>query len=150
MWRGCRELTLGGRDGNNGCSICREKRVKCCGLDFYVRPRECVTAIRAWPLHALTKRISSVPLISETREVNEISTLHIWLRLTSNSQMLICSDTFFLRWFKCRVPALYDNILSILILLLFSFDQDTRVDESLMQNLACQLSCNSCSRLTRT
>ena len=27
---------------------------------------------------------------------------------------------------------------------LFSFDQDTRVDETLMQTLACQLSCNSC------
>ena len=25
--------------------------------------------------------------------------------------------------------------------LLFSFDQDTRVDETLMQTLACQLSC---------
>ena len=34
--------------------------------------------------------------------------------------------------------------------LLFSFDQDMRVDETLMQTLACQLSCNSCSRLTRT
>ena len=40
--------------------------------------------------------------------------------------------------------------LSTLMQLLFSFDQDTRVDETLMQNLACQLSCNSCSRLTRT
>ena len=30
------------------------------------------------------------------------------------------------------------------------FDQDTRVDETFMQTLACQLSCNSCSRLTRT
>ena len=40
--------------------------------------------------------------------------------------------------------------LSTLMQLLFSFDQDMRVDETLMQTLACQLSCNSCSRLTRT
>ena len=33
---------------------------------------------------------------------------------------------------------------------LFLFDQDMRVDETLMHALACQLSCNSCSRLTRT
>ena len=39
--------------------------------------------------------------------------------------------------------------LSTLMQLLFSFDQDTRVDETLMQTLACQLSCNSCSRLTK-
>ena len=32
----------------------------------------------------------------------------------------------------------------------FSFDQNMRVDETLMQTFACQLSCNSCSRLTRT
>ena len=34
--------------------------------------------------------------------------------------------------------------------LLFSFDQDVRVQKTLIQTLACQLSCNSCSRLTRT
>ena len=33
--------------------------------------------------------------------------------------------------------------LSALMQLLFSFDQDMRVDETLMQTLACQLSCNS-------
>ena len=37
-----------------------------------------------------------------------------------------------------------------LMQLFFSFVQDTRIDETLMQTLACQLSCNSCSRLTRT
>ena len=42
------------------------------------------------------------------------------------------------------------TFLSTLMQLLFSFDQDMRVDETLMQTLACQLSCNSCSRLTRT
>ena len=40
--------------------------------------------------------------------------------------------------------------LSTLMQLLFSFDQDTRVKTTLIQTLACQLSCNSCSRLTRT
>ena len=40
--------------------------------------------------------------------------------------------------------------LSTLMQFLFSFDQDMRVDETLIQTLACQLSCNSCSRLTRT
>ena len=40
--------------------------------------------------------------------------------------------------------------LSTLMQLLFSFDLDTRVVETLMQTHACQLSCNSCSRLTRT
>ena len=34
--------------------------------------------------------------------------------------------------------------------LLFSFDQDMSVNETLMQTLACQLSCKSCSGLTRT
>ena len=43
-----------------------------------------------------------------------------------------------------------NSCLSTLMQLLFLFDQDTRVDETLMQTLACQLSCNSCSRLTRT
>ena len=37
-----------------------------------------------------------------------------------------------------------------LMQLLFSFDQSMRVDETLMQTLACQLSCSSCSRLTST
>jgi hypothetical protein len=32
--------------------------------------------------------------------------------------------------------------------LLFSFDRGTRVEKTLMQTLASQLSCNSCSRLT--
>ena len=36
-----------------------------------------------------------------------------------------------------------------LMQLSFSFDQDMKVDETLMQTVACQLSCNSCSRLTR-
>ena len=39
---------------------------------------------------------------------------------------------------------------STLMQLLFSFDWDTRVEKTLMQTLACQLSCNSCSRLTGT
>ena len=34
--------------------------------------------------------------------------------------------------------------------LVLAFDQDMRVDETLLQTLACQLSCNSCSRLTKT
>ena len=42
------------------------------------------------------------------------------------------------------------DVLSTLMQLLFSFDQDMRVDETLMQTHAYQLSCNSCSRLTRT
>ena len=36
----------------------------------------------------------------------------------------------------------YYSRLSALVQLLFSFDQDMRVDETLMQTLACQLSCN--------
>ena len=34
--------------------------------------------------------------------------------------------------------------------LLFSFDQDMRVEKTLIQTLASRLSCNSCSRLKRT
>ena len=34
--------------------------------------------------------------------------------------------------------------------LLFLFNQDMRVEKTLIQTLACQLSCNSCSHLTRT
>ena len=49
-------------------------------------------------------------------------------------------------WWNSHV----NSRLSTLTQLFFSFDQDTRVDETLMQALACQLSCNSCSRLTRT
>jgi hypothetical protein len=37
---------------------------------------------------------------------------------------------------------------STLVQLLFSFDRGTRVEKTLMQTLASQLSCNSCSRLT--
>ena len=37
---------------------------------------------------------------------------------------------------------------STLMQLLFSFDRGTRVEKTLMQTLASQLSCNSCSRLT--
>ena len=33
------------------------------------------------------------------------------------------------------------------IIILFSFDQAMKVEKTLMQTLACQLSCNSCSRL---
>ena len=44
--------------------------------------------------------------------------------------------------------------LSALIQLLFSFDQDSRVEKTLIRALTCQLSsivsCNSCSRLTKT
>jgi hypothetical protein len=39
---------------------------------------------------------------------------------------------------------------STLMQLLFSFDQGMKVEKTLMQTLASQLSCNSCSRLTRT
>ena len=39
---------------------------------------------------------------------------------------------------------------SIFMQLLFSFDQDMRVDKTLIQILACQLSCNSCSCMSRT
>ena len=39
---------------------------------------------------------------------------------------------------------------STLMQLLFSFDQDVRVEKILIQTIACQPSCNSCSRLTRT
>ena len=46
--------------------------------------------------------------------------------------------------------SLANSRLSTLMQLLFSFDQDMRVDETHLQTLACQLSCNSCSRLTRT
>ena len=38
----------------------------------------------------------------------------------------------------------------ILMQLLFLFDQDTKVEKTLIQTLASQLSCNSCSRFTRT
>jgi hypothetical protein len=38
---------------------------------------------------------------------------------------------------------------STLMRLLFSFDQGMRVEKTLMQTLASQLSCNFCSRLTR-
>ena len=37
-----------------------------------------------------------------------------------------------------------------LMQLLFSFDQHMRIEKTLIQTLACWLSCNFCSRLTRT
>ena len=46
-----------------------------------------------------------------------------------------------------EVDASYGNIHPTLIQFLFSFDQEMRVDKTLMQTLACQLSCNSCSCL---
>jgi hypothetical protein len=41
------------------------------------------------------------------------------------------------------------NFQSTLMQLLFSFDRGFRVEKTLMHTLASQLSCNSCSRLTR-
>ena len=43
-----------------------------------------------------------------------------------------------------------NSCLSTLMQLLFSFDRDMRVEKTIMQTLAYQLSCNSCSRLTGT
>ena len=43
-----------------------------------------------------------------------------------------------------------NSCLSTLMQLLFSFDRDMRVEKTLVQTLAYQLSCNSCSRLTGT
>ena len=43
-----------------------------------------------------------------------------------------------------------NSCLSTLMQLLFSFDRDMRVEKTLIQSLASQLSCNSCSRLTGT
>jgi hypothetical protein len=43
---------------------------------------------------------------------------------------------------------LTSNIQLTLMQLLFTFDWGMKVEENLMQTLASQLSCNSCSRLT--
>jgi hypothetical protein len=49
-----------------------------------------------------------------------------------------------LRKLSCKLSLLNSHQL------LFSFDRDMRVEKTLMQTLACQHSCNSCSRLTGT
>ena len=54
-------------------------------------------------------------------------------------------------------PVVFEHSLAVVLerpvrknQLLFLFDQDTTVEKTLIQTLDCQLSCNSCSRLTRT
>ena len=51
---------------------------------------------------------------------------------------------------KILIQTLACQLSSTLMHLLFSFDQDMRVEKTLIQTLACQLSCTSCFCLIRT
>ena len=71
-------------------------------------------------------------------------------RLSTLVMQLLFSFDQDMRVEKTLIQTPAFQLSSTLMQLLFSFDQDMRVEKTLIQTLACQLSCNSYPRLTRT
>jgi hypothetical protein len=72
------------------------------------------------------------------------------LHLTANSHQLWARSNFDESWWEFVLVCLVicNQRSSNVVQLLFSFDRGTRIEKTLVQYLAWQLSCNSCSRLT--
>jgi hypothetical protein len=81
--------------------------------------------------------------------------MRVFAHLTGNIQSTLMQITLVLilprheSWENSHANSRF-SISSTLMQLLFSFYRGTRVEKTLMQTLASQLSCNSCSRFTET
>jgi hypothetical protein len=88
-----------------------------------------------------TRAVISSHLSSTPIEKTLMQTLACQHSCNSCSRL---TGTCELRKLSCKLSLLNSHQL------LFSFDRNMRVEKTLMQTLACQHSCNSCSRLTGT